>query len=344
MKSNKKSDERLSRLRDLCGNSKNLLIVLQDHPDPDAVASGVALRFLANRFGLNCSIAHGGMVGRAENRSLINYLGVNLRRLDDVNLDSFGLIALVDTQPETGNNQLPEGVRPQIVIDHHPCRAASRGIAFSDIRSGYGATSTIMCEYLQAGGVEPEPPLATALLFGILSDTSDLGRETSRADIEAHHWLNSHANLRMLSHIRRSPLNCDYYKLLYQALANARVYGARIFVDIGEGDNPDMAGEIADLLVRKEKALWCLCLIRISERIVLSLRGVNPENDAGTLVRQVVAGHGTGGGHLTFAGGQISTVDLGPARINAIVREVRKRFLTHTGAVDDRSRRLVRHD
>lgn len=341
MKMNRKNMDKLAKLRSLCHRSRNLVIVIQDHPDPDAVAGAVALRQIVNRFGITCSIAHGGMVGRAENRALIQYLGINLRQLRELSMDSFDLIALVDTQPETGNNQLPEGVKPQIIIDHHPRRQASRNVKFSDIRKGYGATSTILCEYLQAAKIHPEPRLATALLYGILSDTSDLGRETARADIEANLWLNSKANLRILSQIRKSSLDCDYFKMLYQALGNARIYDERIFVDIGYSENPDRSGEIADLLVRKEEALWCLCLIRNAERIILSLRGNDQEKDAGELIREIVGDYGTSGGHLSYAGAQIPISDKTGGQTDDVVHDIRDRFLSQTGDKKSRGRRLV---
>ena len=77
--------KKLTRLRDLVKGKKSLLIVMQDHPDPDAVAAASALRFLANqKFDLTCSLVHGGRIGRAENRALVRYLDLNLRPVSEI--------------------------------------------------------------------------------------------------------------------------------------------------------------------------------------------------------------------------------------------------------------------
>jgi len=247
------SAQKLQKLLGLLRGRRNMLILVQDHPDPDAIASAVALREVAHlQPDLNCSIATGGGVGRAENRALVAYLGLNLRPFGQLNLGAFDTIALVDTQPGTGNNALPRDVRPDIVIDHHPVRRSSRGLPFTDVRQNYGAGSSILTEYLIAGNIEPEPALATALLYGISSDTQDLGRDASRADIDAHLFLYPRANLRMLAQIRHGPLPPAYFDLLSRALHVARIYGDGIIADLGCLDNPDMMGEVADLLLRRQ--------------------------------------------------------------------------------------------
>ncbi len=178
---------KLKRIAALLQGKSTMLIVMQDYPDPDAIASAAGLRALVNASdGIQCSLAHGGVVGRAENRALSNYLALNLRSMADVDVNRFDLIAMVDSQPGTGNTALPPEVVPHIVIDHHPCRRATRRSAFTDVRSRYGATSTILYEYLSGSGVDIGVDLATALLYGIRTDTQDLGRETCPADIHAY--------------------------------------------------------------------------------------------------------------------------------------------------------------
>ena len=199
MKAAEKTGSKLQRLTELFAGKTYLLIAMQDTPDPDSLAAAVALRRLANSLAnLQCSIVCGGTVGRGENRALVKYLGLNLRCYAEIDYSKYDLVAMVDTQPGTGNNSLPEGVLPDIVIDHHPIRRQTRTVPFTDVRSGYGATSTILVEYLIEAGITPDTPLATALLYGIRSDTQDLGRESSRSDVEAIEFLYPFANKRML--------------------------------------------------------------------------------------------------------------------------------------------------
>jgi nanoRNase/pAp phosphatase (c-di-AMP/oligoRNAs hydrolase) len=157
-----RTEQRLEKLTAILAGKSTLLIVMQDFPDPDAIASAVALRELANKLaGTQCSLAHGGVVGRAENATMVKYLGLNLRLMHEIDPSKFDIIAMVDTQPGTGNNSLDPEVVPHIVIDHHPIRRATRKAPFIDIRSKYGATATIMYEYLTRASIAPDAPSRT---------------------------------------------------------------------------------------------------------------------------------------------------------------------------------------
>ena len=122
---------------------------MQDNPDPDAIGAAVALRKLAKDLeNIQFSIGHGGTIGRGENRVLVRYLHLKLHKCNEIELEKFDLIAMVDTQPGTGNNSLPPGVTPHIVFDRHPTQQTSHSAQLADVRPRYGATSTILIEYL----------------------------------------------------------------------------------------------------------------------------------------------------------------------------------------------------
>jgi hypothetical protein len=163
---NSKSTTKAAGLLDLLRGKRSLLIVMQDNPDPDSIAAAAALRRIANTLtDVQCSIAYGGMIGRGENRAVAGYLGLNFRPMEEIDLEKYDAVALVDTQPRTGNNSLPADRMPDIVLDHHPLRPETRSAAFSDVRKRYGAVSTILVEYLGELGITPDPPLATAQLY-----------------------------------------------------------------------------------------------------------------------------------------------------------------------------------
>jgi nanoRNase/pAp phosphatase (c-di-AMP/oligoRNAs hydrolase) len=247
--SNPRTRKKLAQLHEIFKETKTLLIVLQDNPDPDSIASAMALRKLANTIAeIQCSIAHGGHVGRAENRALVHYLSLNLRPISEIDFHAFDLLAVVDTQPWTGNNSLPAEMEPDIVIDHHKCRQETRNCRFTDIRSGYGATVTILYEYLLAARIEIDSPLATAMLYAIRSDTQDLGRDTTKADLDVVLAVYPIANKRMLSEIQRGRVERNYYQMLSDGLRNARVFGPAVVTGLGTLENPDMIAEIAALL------------------------------------------------------------------------------------------------
>lgn len=306
----KKNRRKLDKLLLLLQGNKTLLIVMQDYPDPDAIAAAAALRHLANTsLGIACTLGYSGGIGRAENRALVKYTGLNLRLLSDLEPEKFDLIALVDTQPGTGNNALPGELMPDIVIDHHPICKTTRSAMFTDVRSRYGATSTILYEYLKELNITIEVNLATTILYGIRSDTQDLGRKTTQADINAYLALYPNANKRMLSRIMNATVPRNYFQVITTGLARAMLYGPGIITFLGELHHPDVLGEVADLLMRNEESEIALTFGVHQNRILLSLRTSNPDLDAGKVIRSIVGKHGTGGGHNLYAGGQLPLKD-----------------------------------
>src|SRR3990172_10270029 len=142
-----------------------VVILPQDNPDPDALASAAALKYLAaTLLEKDAHIVLGGIVGRAENRAMLTYLNISLVPVSEVRFGG-AQVVLVDTQPGRPNNSLPEGVVPTAVIDHHPAYDAYEGVAFLDLREQYGATSTIVTEYLREAKLTPHPNITTPLLY-----------------------------------------------------------------------------------------------------------------------------------------------------------------------------------
>jgi nanoRNase/pAp phosphatase (c-di-AMP/oligoRNAs hydrolase) len=339
---NSKSARKVHKLLAELHNKRSLLILMQDNPDPDSIAAAAALRRLANSLGeVQCSIAYGGVIGRSENRAVMDYLGLNFRGCDQVDPTKYDAIALVDTQPSAGNNSLSEDVLPDIVLDHHPLRPETRSVPFTDVRSKYGAVSTILFEYLREAEIVPDPPLATALLYAIRTDTQDLGLEAVRADVEALLALYPLANKKMLSAIQRRSVRPEYFQTLALALKNAGVYRNCIISELGELNNPDMIGEVADILVRHEAIDWVLCSGANNAKVWLSVRTTQTEAAAGALMQSVVKKIGTGGGHEQSAGGQVRLTKGTKAELESVQKTVNERFLRGTGAGDERRRPLV---
>lgn len=340
-----RTKSKLARLMRLLAGKSSMLIVMQDNPDPDAIGAAVALKELANSTaGVSCSLAYGGIIGRAENRELVHYLGLNFHPFTQVKPEQFDLVALLDTQPGTGNNPLPAGMLPDIVIDHHPVIGITRRVAFTDIRSRCGATSTLLWQYLCAAGVVPDIPTSTALLYGILSDTQGIGRDVTKADIEAIEGLYRLANKRMLRQIQYGRVPNAYYEMLAAALAGTRIYENCAVCDLGDIDNPDMMGEVADLLLRHEQLSWTLCYGVYSGRMLLSLRTQDTQRGADEIIRGIVRGIGTGGGHASMAGGQIALGPDGRSARNrtSLGRMVRRRFLEALAVANRKGKSLIR--
>ena len=337
-----KTRDRLQQLREVLAGRRSLLIVMQTYPDPDALASAAALRAIALAISdVRSTVTSNGIVGRAENRALARYLQLPYRHLEEIQPANFDIVAMVDTQPGTGANGLPENVDVQVVIDHHPIGGRTRSARFIDVRSGCGSCSSILYGYLRESEVEIETSLATALLYGIRSDTQELGREASRADIDAIVGLYPLANMRMLGRIQNASTPRSWFHMLGAALASARVYDHAIVSRIGEIDIPDIVGEIADMALRDETVDWTLCYGYFGNQMLLSVRAAGDGGDAGDVMRKIVSGKGTGGGHRAMAGGQIVVEGTTNKDRHRLENLVKNRFLRALGISARKGEKLV---
>jgi nanoRNase/pAp phosphatase (c-di-AMP/oligoRNAs hydrolase) len=264
---------RLTCLAETLRGAEQVLILPHNNPDPDAIASALAFQvLLTQHFALDAAIAYEGAIGRAENRALIRYLDYPLKRLTAADLKSASHLVLVDTQPDAGNSPLPAHVIPDIVIDHHPLRMAYRQARYADIRPQVGATASLLVEYLRAADVPVATELATALFYGIKTDTQGLERGTSECDRAAFGYLGSHINLAAIFKIEQAPMPGDYFNTLTFALQSARCYDNAVVSYLGAMSYPDLAANIADFLMRRQGLRWVFCAGIYKEHLYLSVR------------------------------------------------------------------------
>ena len=283
------------------------LVMTHDNPDPDAITSAALLgRILRSAFQQKVTLAYGGIVGRAENRELVKVLGVKLSHLRHLSLKNYSRFALVDAQPFTGNSQLPEGTVPELVFDHHPERQPVEGVRLSDIRPDYGASATILAEYLDVAGLPLPASLATGVVYAIRSETQEFGREYTQADKAVYDRMLPKADRRALARIQNARLPLSYFRNLYEALENVETVDTLVVSHLGTVEQPDIVPEIADLLLRMEGKTWSLATGRYGDRIYMSIRTTNPRADAGALMRRLVGKRGKGGGHGMVAGGWVA--------------------------------------
>ena len=326
--------DRLARLLRLVRGGRRAVIAAQDRPDPDGMASAAALKhLLQHKTRLDVVIAASGESGRAENRATLQLLGEPLEDLDALDLAAFDLRILVDTQPGFGNNSWPPHVPVHIVFDHHPRGQGIEPGQVADIRPDYGAASTIMTEYLRAAALEPPHQLATALLYGIKTDTQDLTRGASPADSEAFLYLYPRANHRLLAKIERERLPRTYFANLAHALLRCRLYDSVAICAFGPVESPDVLSEMADLFLRIEGVRWVLCHGIYDHQLHLSARTVLRRGTAGDVMNALLDGIGEGGGHDMMAGGQADLPADG--QMDDMCREIELKFLR---ALDIQSR------
>ncbi len=320
----------LDQLR-LAAGAGPVLILTHDNPDPDALASGKAFAtLLKSAWNIPSRLLYSGLVLRAENRALLNLLTPEWVHSDAVTgLDQYLAVAMIDTQPGAGNNRLPADYIPQIVIDHHhPMREILNHVPYVDVQPEIGATVTLLDRYLQAAGVIIDSDLATAMFYGLKTDTRGLSRGTSAADIAVYLRLLAQLDHSKLVRIEQAGLSQEYFRAFSQGLHAAQVYDQSIVANLGAMHRPDLTAEMADMLVRLDKARAVLCLGIHDQTLHLSIRSEPMGQDAGLLVQQVIVSPGKAGGHGTMAGGQVPLAGQEAAHLT---EEIISRFLTVMG-------------
>ena len=323
---------KLEKLHRLVQNKRKVLIVTHTNPDPDSIASAYALRHLFASWRINSVLVYGGIIGRAENKAMITRLRIPLRSIQTVSPFNFKVVSLVDAQPFSENTPLPPSLVPSIVIDHHPARKSSllNKVPFVDIRPDYGSTATILAEYLVEEGIDINRTLATALYYGIMSDTRYLGRNTNEVDVRISTDLYPKVLVKTLSQIEHPRLPREYFRILQEAIERTVWYPPKgvLISELGKLTDQNMVAIIADFLIRMDGVRWILVLGERDHEVFFSLRTTgHHKGGADKLARALIKGieGGGAGGHEATAGGRF---ELGsPQSREEVMKRLKERFL-----------------
>jgi nanoRNase/pAp phosphatase (c-di-AMP/oligoRNAs hydrolase) len=290
--------KKVERIRSLFADKEKIHILLQHDPDPDAIGSALALRELLGRNRTTTPIVTFGEVTRPENVAMIRHLDVQIDQIEpgDLHRDGAGL-AMVDVQPPYFDQ--PVGT-PDLVVDHHPKRASFKA-HFTDLRTRYGATSTIFTEYLRSIGMEPSQRLATALLYGIKVDTLFLERGSILADLSAFAYLYPLANKALIARIERPAVPLEDMEALGRALNNLNLEDGVAVIDMGEVKREDVLPQMAEFLLQIEGVEWGVVLGLVKDRVVISVRNVGYVKSAGEILKRLYDDIGSAGGHRMMA-------------------------------------------
>ncbi len=334
----KRAWTRISRA--LKGQSR-ILILTHDYPDPDALAAGWVLAELCRKkLRTPVKLAYSGEIDRPENRAMVKLLGVPARELSALDFGRKQAVVLVDASPGSGNNPLetPEGVTA--VLDNH-YGASTLGLG-SRLRRTCGATATMAGELLLAARMRVTKKMATALFYGIKTDTQALGREAARADEVAYRWLFPLVDHRLLARIEHPRLPLYTYRMLNDALDGARYYGEKnraVVTAMGHLAGREGPASAVDHLVRLEGVKYALAHGYWDGRQVFSVRSLNRKREAWCLARAAAGKEGLAGGHGFSAGGAVSVHTI-KAGLRAGHR-LERRFLKATRVGKKRGMSLV---
>ena len=297
--------DRVKLLLDTVSHDDALAILI--NADPDAMASAMALKRLFWRRVRKTSIYHTNVIKRADNLAMINLLKLEQKHIRKLKPQNFTRFAIVDSQPSHNENLSKYSY--DIIIDHHPFVPQSRA-AYLEIKEEYGATSSIMTEYLRAAGIKPSPRLATALFYGIKTDTDNFVRDSTPNDINAFRYLFQFINVNIIKKIESSELTKNTLQNYRTAMNNLIFVKDKVVIPMDSVNNPDILVLMADFFLKMAEVTWSVAAGISGKKLVIIFRNAGFRLDAGKVAQKLFGEYGSAGGHKSAARAEIPLANI----------------------------------
>ena len=285
------------------GTSRVLVVI---NADPDAIASAMAVKRLLWRKVTEVTICYFNKISRPDNQAMIEYTDSGLVFIDDVKKENFDKFVIVDSQPS--HHECFQQFQFDVIIDHHPVEDTNA--AFVDIRSGYGACSTILTEYLKSRKVKPSSKLAAALMLGIKTDTADFTRQAGPRDIRAFQHLHKFADNNIVTKVERAALTQQDLEFLGKAIRGRKVINNRMFFHAGKTEKPDELVMVADFFLTLVKVNWSIISGVFGKKLVIIIRNDGLRKGAGNAAKEAFCAYGSAGGHKTMARAELDITSV----------------------------------
>ena len=289
--------QRVQQYQRYFSDADRVLILTHNDPDPDAIASGLALRTLLRRTKQTAIIGTLQPVARPENQRMLKLLEIGVDTVTADQFASYEKIALVDVQPHYFGDALRH---VDLVVDHHP-ETTGYTAMFKDIRSDYGSTSTILTEHLQAVDIDISERTATAMLYAIKSDTLFFNRQANRADLDAFSYLYPLADASLIRKMEGAEITRERLDYVIKAWQQGRMMEHVFCAFLGEPPRDDFIPYVADFYLQLENVQWTVVSGVVNDQMVVSVRNLGYSRNAGDFVRRWFNDIGSAGGHRTMA-------------------------------------------
>ena len=302
----KETEQNFKKLMDMVQPNDSLLLLMHGSPDPDAIASAMALHDIIRQAkGLvKSAFVSTEPIKRQQNKDLALSMRLNIHLINQIDINSYRLIALLDAQPSFFDGGL-KYIHPHIVFDHHP-REGNWKAPLEDIRPNYGALSTILTEYLLCSRVKVSKNLHTALLYGIKTDTDNFDRDSLLEDISAYAYHTKYGNLRLIRRIELNQTPINYLKYFDHAFHHMSNFRGRRIGFLGNVESPDVCVQIADFYLRLIGTNYVVVAGIVDDKLIIIFRGDGYKQDCGAIAQRVCGLIGQGGGHRSAARIEIS--------------------------------------
>ncbi len=321
---------RVQQYRNYFDDAQRVLILLHNDPDPDAMASGLALRAALRRTRATAKIGAFKGVTRPENLRMQQMLDIHVEPVTAETLGNYDRIAMVDVQPAYFGDKVGH---VDLVIDHHPEQPGYRPV-FKDVRTDYGSTCTILTEHLRAVDEKISERTATAMLYAIKSDTLFFNRQTSRVDVEAFSYLYPLADATLVGKMEGAEITLERLDFIVAARNTGHLAHEVFCAFLGEAPRDDIVPYVADFFLQLEETRWTVIGAKVGDSISISVRNLGYTRNAGEFVKQAFGGIGSAGGHRAMAKAVIPVSkyiatygSLDPAGVTARFDHLMKHFL-----------------
>ncbi len=326
-------------------DADRILIMLHNDPDPDAMASGLALRNILRRTKTTAIIGALQGVTRPENLRMVNLLDIHVEAMTPETIAEFDRIAMVDVQPHYFGGLID---RVDLVIDHHPEQPGYTAV-FKDVRADYGSTSTILTEHLRAVDVNISERTATAMLYAIKSDTLFFNRQTNRVDIEAFSYLYPLADAALIRKMEGAEITSERLEYVLRAHRGGSLVDQVFCAFLGSLPREDFIPYVADFFLQLENVKWTVIGGIVGESLVVSVRNLGYSKNAGEFARRFFGDIGSAGGHRAMAKAVVPMrafrdkfgID-GTDEVSARLQEMVAQFLHEAAPTTDKRREPVR--
>lgn len=297
----KETELNFKKLMGIVRPDDSLALLMQGSPDPDVIASAMALReIIQQKKGLAKSVfVSTEPLVRQQNKEFVSFMRLSIHLINHVDLNSYRLITLLDAQPSFLDDTL-KFIKPHIVFDHHP-RKGKWQADMEDIRPEYGALSSILTEYLLCARVKTPRNLHTALLYGIKSDTDNFDRATITEDIRAYTYHTKHANMQLIRRIELNQTPVSFLKYYDHAYHHINNFHGRRICYLGSIESADVCVQIADFYLRLIGTYYVVVAGTVGDKFIIIFRGDGYRQDCGSIAQKAFGLIGKGGGHRSAA-------------------------------------------
>jgi len=292
--------EKCKKLQEVVNSEDKMAILI--HADPDSIASAFALKRLFWRKVKKVDVVRINKIERADNLAFINLLDLKQQHIRNFKSSDVTKWAIVDSQPNHSDEF--SKFHFDIIIDHHPVSDKLEA-AFIDIQEDYGANSTILAEYLKASKIKLSPRLATALFYGIKTDSSSFVRPTISNDIEAFRYLYEYANHNIIKKIESSEMTKKTLESFKVALERMSLVKRNAVIYMGEVEDAGTLVIMADFFMKMAEATCSIVSGILDQKLIVIFRNAGFSHDAGKMAKEMFGHVGSAGGHKSMARAEI---------------------------------------